>query len=347
MVNVISLFCGCGGSSLGYKRANCNIALATDFNSRALQTYKLNFPNTKIINEDIRNLTVKRITELTNIQPNELDILDGSPPCTPFSTCGLRQKGWNKIYKHSGERQSQATNDLFYEYIRLVTTLRPKTFIVENVRGLIIGKAKGYFLDIIKKLRNIGYTLEIFDINAKDFEVAQSRPRIIITGIRNDIQINPLVKLSKHPIITFYEATKDLTISQKEIEIERISFQKGSRYQFLKRTKQGQNGSDYTFNKQSFNYRRANLNQPLSTITAHVREIIHPIEDRWLTLAEIKRCASFPDEFKFLSNNDAIIRIGNSVPPNLIKNIALYIIERAQLSKCLNIPITNANNSNN
>jgi DNA (cytosine-5)-methyltransferase 1 len=342
MVNVISLFCGCGGSSLGYKRANCNIVLATDFNPRALQTYKLNFPHTKIINEDIRNLTVKRITELTDIQPNELDILDGSPPCTPFSTCGIRDKGWNKTYKHAGERQAQATNDLFYEYIRLVMALKPKTFIAENVRGLIIGKAKGYFLDITKKLRNIGYTLETFDINAKDFEVAQSRPRIIITGIRNDIQINPSVKLSKHPTITFYEATKNLTIPQQEIKTERIAFQKGSRYQFLKRIKPGQAGDDYTFNKQSFNYKRANLNQPLSTITAHIREIIHPTENRWLTLSEIKRCASFPDDFKFLSNNDAITRIGNSVPPNLIKNIALYIIERAQLSQCPNIPTKHA-----
>src|SRR6476660_2565306 len=199
MVNVISLFCGCGGSSLGYKRANCNIALATDFNPRALQTYKLNFPNTKIINEDIRNLTVKRITELTNIQPGELDILDGSPPCTPFSTCGLREESWNKTYKHTGERQAQATNDLFYELIRLVKELKPKTFIAENVRGLIIGKAKGYFLDIVAKLREIGYLVETFDINAKDFEVAQSRPRIIITGIRNDIIINPLTALQKHP----------------------------------------------------------------------------------------------------------------------------------------------------
>lgn len=338
MVNVISLFCGCGGSSLGYKRANCNIALATDFNPRALATYKLNFPHTKIINEDIRNLTVKRITELTNIQPGELDILDGSPPCTPFSLCGSREEGWNKIYKHAGEREAQATNDLFYEYIRLVMALKPKTFIAENVRGLIIGKAKGYFLDITKKLRNIGYIIETFDINAKDFEVAQSRPRIIITGIRDDILINPSAILQKHPIITFYEAIKDLTISQKEKEEMKQSLQKGSRYQFLKRMKQGQEGDDYTYDKSSFNYKRAKLNEPLQTITAHSNEIIHPTESRWLTLPEIKRCASFPDDFKFLSNNDAHIRIGNSVPPNLIKNIALYIIERAQLQKCLNIP---------
>jgi len=337
MVNVISLFCGCGGSSLGYKRANCNIALATDFNPRALQTYKLNFPHTKIINEDIRNLTVKRITELTNIQPGELDILDGSPPCTPFSTCGLREESWNKTYKHTGERQAQATNDLFYEFIRLVKELKPKTFIAENVRGLIIGKAKGYFLDIVAKLREIGYLVETFDINAKDFEVAQSRPRIIITGIRNDIIINPLTALQKHPIITFYEATKDLIISKQEIEAERQSLQQSSRYQFLKRIKSGQSTDDYTYDKSGFNFKRAYLNQPLQTITSHTRATIHPTENRWLTLSELKRCASFPDDFKFLSNNDAVTRIGNSVPPNLIKNVALYIIERAQLTKCLDI----------
>jgi DNA (cytosine-5)-methyltransferase 1 len=333
MVAVISLFCGCGGSSLGYKRANCNIVLATDFNPRALTTYSLNFPDTKVLLADIRTLNLSTIQNLTNLKAGELDILDGSPPCTPFSLSGDRQRGWGKSIRHAGESnlQLQTTNDLFYEYIRIVKELKPKTFVAENVRGLIIGKAKGYFLDIIKKMRELDYDVQAFDVNAKDFEVAQSRPRIIITGIRNDI-IQVATKLKKHPIITFYEAMKDLIIPSKDIEILKQAFLKSSKYQFQARTKQGHYVSDYTFNKSyAYNFVRANLNQPSPTILAHSRQIIHPTQNRWLTLAEVKRLASFPDDFKFLSENDGYIRIGNSVPPNLIKNIALYVIQKAQL----------------
>lgn len=341
MVNVISLFCGCGGSSLGYKRANCNIILATDFNPRTLTTYNLNFPDTYTLQADIRTITAETIQHYTDLNPGELDILDGSPPCTPFSSCGKREKSWNKSYKHVGERETQATNDLFYEYVRLVKELKPKTFIAENVRGLIIGKAKGYFLDIVQKLRDIGYRIETFDINAKDFEVAQSRPRIIITGIRNDILINPSVMLQKHPIISFYEATKNLIIPESEKLKQRQAYARGIRIQFLNRLKSLQSANDYHPKQQGFNFIKVDLHKPSPTIVAHSSQLIHPIEKRYLTITEIKRLASFPNDFKFLSNHDAHIRIGNSVPPNLIKNIALYIINRANLSQCQNIPINN------
>lgn len=341
VINVISLFCGCGGSSLGYKRANCNIALATDFNPKVLQTYQLNFPQTQILQADIRNITGHILEELTAIKPGQLDILDGSPPCTPFSTSGLRDKSWNKIYQHTGELTYQATNDLFYEYVRIVEEYRPKTFIAENVKGLIIGKAKGYFKNIIRKLENLNYNVLTFDLNAKDFEVAQSRPRIIITGIRNDINQNKAIQLKTHPIISFYEATKNLAILESEKQKQRQVYANGQRIQFLNRCKGLQSADDYHPKLQGFNFIKVDLHKPCPTIVAHSSQLIHPTEKRYLTLTEIKRLASFPNDFKFLSIHDAHIRIGNSVPPNLIKNIALYIINRAQLSQCQNIPINN------
>lgn len=332
MVNVVSLFCGCGGSSLGYKRAGCTIKLATDFNPVALATYRLNFPDTIILQADIRKLSQKTIQQLTDLNPDELDILDGSPPCTPFSTSGHREKSWNKAYRHVGETTIQITNDLFYEYIRLVAELKPKTFIAENVRGLIIGPAKGYFLDITKKLRALNYDVQAFDLNAKDFEVAQSRPRIIITGIRNDINQNKQIKLTKHNEISFYEAIKkDLQLDQQELEQSRNAFTKSIRWQFLSKCKQSHGVDEYHFNHEGFNYHRTSLDKPIPTIVAHSNMMIHPTEHRYLILAELKRCASYPDDFKFLSTHDAKVRIGNSVPPNLIKNVANYLIQRAQL----------------
>ena len=332
MVNVISLFCGCGGSSLGYKRANCDIRLATDFNPIALQTYNLNFPQTQTLQENIRKISGNLITKLTNIESGELDILDGSPPCTPFSTAGKREKSWNKAYRHVGERTVQITNDLFYEYIRLVAELKPKTFVAENVRGLIIGKSKGYFLNITSKLKEIGYDIQAFDINSKDFEVAQSRPRIIITGIRNDIKQSAATKLTKHKEISFYEAIRNVKLDQEELKQARNSITKSIRFQFISKCKQGQGVNDYHFANEGFNYNKVRIDKPIPTIVAHSNMLMHPTEQRYLTLAELKRCASFPDDFKFISNHDGKVRIGNSVPPNLIKNIALYIIERANLA---------------
>lgn len=85
MVNVISFFAGCGGSSLGYQRAGCKVILACDWEQKAIQTYKLNFPETPILQKDIRQVSGNEVLSITGLKEGELDILDGSPPCTPFS----------------------------------------------------------------------------------------------------------------------------------------------------------------------------------------------------------------------------------------------------------------------
>lgn len=333
MVAVVSLFCGCGGSSLGYKLANCDVKLATDFSSKALENYALNFPDTKTLKQDIRTITGQMIMNLTGIKQGQLDILDGSPPCTPFTVITRhKESSWGKSYKHAGEQTKQITNDLFFEYIRLIKELKPKTFIAENVRGLIVGKAKGYFINITKQLKDLGYDIKVFDINAQDFEVAQSRPRIIIIGIREDIRQNKAVRLKKHGLITFYQAVKGLVLNDKEWKHARDFFLNSSRLQFAIRLKQGRDISNINFSKNNgFNVQRVWLDRPVPTIAAHTHILIHPTENRYLTLSELKRCASYPDSFKFISETEGQVRIGNSVPPNLIKNLAIYLIERASL----------------
>ena len=166
---VISFFAGCGGSSLGYQMAGCKVILACDWEKRAIETYQFNFPNTKVIKADIRSINEKQIFELTGIRPYELDILDGSPPCTPFSMAGNRQHSWGKSYIHSGDSEEQRADDLFFEYIRIIQILKPKIFVAENVKGLIIGVAKGYFKNIIAnitKLTNNEYEVKAILVNA-------------------------------------------------------------------------------------------------------------------------------------------------------------------------------------
>jgi DNA (cytosine-5)-methyltransferase 1 len=323
MVNVVSTFAGCGGSSLGYKRAGCDVLLAIDFEENATVTYKMNFPKTIVWKKNIRDITGESILNAIGLKKGELDIFDGSPPCTPFSTSGKRDKGWNIEYKHSSETTSQRADDLFFEYIRLIDELQPKTFIGENVKGMIIGNAKGYFNDILSKMREIGYTVHVLNINAKDYEVPQSRPRIVFIGIRNDIKISD-AKLLSYPQISFNDAVKDLPKSN-DSELKYSTIDPTTKtYKILQATKPGQSCGKVHPNGSFFNTIKIHPSKPIPTITTKM-QLAHHIEPRWLTVSEIKRCASFPDNFKFISNSDAWVRIGNSVPPNLIKNVALYL----------------------
>lgn len=111
---VVSTFSGRGGSSIGYTLAKCKILLAIDFEPNAVKTYKLNFPKTNVWKADIREITGNAILKEIGLKKGELDIFDGSPPCTPFSVAGKREKGWNKVYKHGSESKAQRADDLFF-----------------------------------------------------------------------------------------------------------------------------------------------------------------------------------------------------------------------------------------
>jgi len=176
-MKVVSTFSGCGGSSLGYKRAGYEVQLAIDFEENAVRTYADNFPETLVWQKNIRDITGKMILDELGIKKGELDLFDGSPPCTPFSSAGKRTKGWNTSYKHSSESTSQRADDLFFEYTRLIGELNPKAFVGENVRGLILGKARGYFNLILREMKSLGYEVKVFDVMAKDFEVPLTRLR--------------------------------------------------------------------------------------------------------------------------------------------------------------------------
>jgi len=162
---VISIFAGCGGSSLGYKMAGYKELLAIEWDDNAVETFKLNF-DCPIWKRDIREVTGKEILDFCNIKPTELDILDGSPPCQGFSTAGKRQV--------TDER-----NDLFKEFVRLINELQPKVFVMENVSGMVKGKMRGWFKEIMFALKATDYNVKCKLMNAVNYEVPQSRQRLI------------------------------------------------------------------------------------------------------------------------------------------------------------------------
>src|SRR5678815_1035145 len=129
-----STFAGGGGSSTGYRLAGGHCLGVNEFIPEAVRVYHENYPATKIFADDIRTLTGEYLLNELGLNPGELDVFDGSPPCSSFSMQGLREEGWGKTKKYSDSEQR--TDDLFFEYARLLKELQPKTFIAENVKGL-------------------------------------------------------------------------------------------------------------------------------------------------------------------------------------------------------------------
>jgi DNA (cytosine-5)-methyltransferase 1 len=317
--SVISLFAGCGGSSLGYKWAGFKELLAIEWDKNAVDTFKLNFPEVPIWKRDIKEIAAKEILTSCNIKEGDLSVLDGSPPCQGFSTAGKR------IVKD--ER-----NDLFKEYIRLIEGLSPKMFVMENVSGMIKGKMKGRFNQILNTLKNTDYIVKCKLLNAANYGVAQSRQRLIFVGKRKDIKKDfnwPAVQGN-------VKTTRDVFSELSNIQDEEINHTwidespKGKNtktYHLAKRAKQGQ--------KYAGHQKRIKYNEPAPTICKPSSDKLkispylrnshcHPEYTRTLSVRELARIGSFPDDFKFLREGGAD-RIGNSVPPLLMKAIAMQV----------------------
>lgn len=186
---VASTFASCGGSCVGYRMAGFRVLWANEFIPAARETYKANHPETILDPRDIRRVKPADILDATGLKAGELDLLDGSPPCASFSTAGRREDGWGKVKEYSDTRQR--TDDLFFEYARLVKGVRPRVFVAENVSGLVKGKAKGYFLDILTALKACGYRVRARLLDAQWLGVPQVRQRVIFVGVREDLGLEP------------------------------------------------------------------------------------------------------------------------------------------------------------
>jgi DNA (cytosine-5)-methyltransferase 1 len=199
--NAVSTFSGCGGSSLGYRMAGFKMLWASEFVPAAQETYRANAaPYTILDTRDIREVTGQDILEATGLGVGEIDLYDGSPPCASFSTAGKREAGWGQVKKYSDTQQR--TDDLFYEYARLIEETQPRVFVAENVAGLVKGTAKGYFKLILARLRACGYRVQARVLDASWLGVPQSRNRLIFIGVREDLGMDPA-----HPAPLPYQYT--------------------------------------------------------------------------------------------------------------------------------------------
>jgi DNA (cytosine-5)-methyltransferase 1 len=225
----VSTFSGCGGSCLGFEMAGWKPLYACEFIDEARRTYEQNHPGVFVDGRDIREVTPEDIMKHTGLAPGELDVLEGSPPCSSFSMAGSRSEGWDVVKKYSDKKQR--TDDLFFEYVRLLRGLRPRAFIAENVPGLVQGVAKGYFKMILKELIDSGYRVEARVLDAQWLGVPQARRRLIFIGMREDLGIDPVFPRPLRYNYSVRDAIGDLVDGQISYVCNLPSGNTGSRLQ--------------------------------------------------------------------------------------------------------------------
>lgn len=315
--NVVSTFSGGGGSCLGYRMAGYRVLYANEFIEEAQRTYKANHPNSFLDTRDIRQVKASDILDKINLKAGELDIFDGSPPCASFSTSGARDKGWGKVKNYSDK--TQRTDDLFYEYARLLRELQPKVFIAENVSGLIKGTAKGYFLQILAVLKAAGYKVKAAGLNASLLGVPQTRERLIFVGVRDDLGIAPV-----HP------APYDYTYRIAEVLPHIVAMKYGGSSPRRWRTAAhnvaptvvasgGSISPTATFSGGSYVRAKTDANGVLRDT----------VIERRATIDEIRVLCSFPSDFVLTGSfEQQWERMGRSVPPLMMRAVATTVREK-------------------
>ena len=187
LFNYITFFAGGGGSSCGYKLAGGDVRFVNEFQQVAMNDYLANFPKTPHhICGDIKDVTGKQIMEMTGLKVGELDLLDGSPPCPPFSMSGTKQKGWGKEKTAYGMKQKNI-EDLTWEQIRIAGEMKPKVIVCENVKGLTMDYASEHLARMVNDFEAHGYTTVYKVLKGHEHGVPQKRERVFIVSVRNDV----------------------------------------------------------------------------------------------------------------------------------------------------------------
>jgi DNA (cytosine-5)-methyltransferase 1 len=246
LFSYISFFAGGGGSSAGYKLAGGDCKFVNEFQQVAVDTYLANWPDTPHICGDIKDVTGQQIMEMTGIKKYELDILDGSPPCPPFSMSGTKKAGWNKEKMAYGMKQKNI-EDLTWEMIRIAGEMMPKVIICENVKGLTMEYAKQHLDRMVTDFEALGYSTTFKVLNGIHFGVPQKRQRVLIVSVRNDVLddiempwmlVSSLFPDGADEEPTLEDAIGDLRLdNENSVEAHELReiMKKGAKYKWLKR----------------------------------------------------------------------------------------------------------------
>lgn len=310
---VMSCFhCG-GGSTMGYKLSGYEVLGGVEIDPKMMNLYKTNHnPKYSFLMgvQDFNKLSKDEI-------PNEffnLDILDGSPPCSSFSMAGSREKAWGKNKKFREGQAVQVLDDLFFHFIETARILQPKVVIAENVKGLIHGNAKGYVVEIAKMFKHAGYSLQLFVLNSAFMGVPQQRERTFFVARRDSFKV-PKIELNFNEKTVSVKQAFDGTNKNGKMLNEKVA-------KWWKETKKGGLFSVCGANTGKMN-RKLDDKRPAWTVTA-TPNAYHYDEPRHLSKSECIRLQSFPDDFNFLKEKPNYV-CGMSVPPYMMNRISKQI----------------------
>lgn len=315
---VFSCFSCGGGSSMGYKLAGYTVLGNCEIDPDMEKIYKENHHPKHTFLMDIREFNELKDypEELMN-----LDILDGSPPCSVFSTAGDREKAWGKEKAFREGQKKQRLDDLFLHFIHTAEILKPKVVIAENVSGLLKGNARGYVNELLKAFKAAGYVTQIFLLDAHTMGVPQRRSRVFFIAHRNDLDL-PKLKLDFHE--------KPITFGEVRSE-HGIPFEKCMMSELIGKRKKGdtcfadislrERGKLSMFNNAIVaDDRVAPTNTACATITRFVDGEKYSNEDYLAT-------QTFPQDYNFL-DQEVVYVCGMSVPPVMMANIASAVYEQ-------------------
>lgn len=350
LFTVVSTFAGGGGSSTGYRLAGGKVIAINEFVEEAVATYSLNFPDTKVILGDIKNITGKDLLQTGNLSPGELDILDGSPPCSAFSSSGKGKKGWNKDKKYSDGKTVTNIEDLFLEYIRIATDIQPKIIVAENVEGITSRAAIEKLREFVTGFERIspGYRMVYRVMDASKFGVPQSRMRTFFVGIRNDVfetlglqeyELASLIypQYSTSEGVSIASAIDNIDNDPEEVQMLLDACENSFQKKFVetmafnpsKTLKPGPVNGKIS----CFNMKRPAPNKPSPTLTQMGQQrsasgVMHYAANRKLTIKEMKRIMSLPDDYQLTGSFDQQAeRIGRMVAPKMMSALATSIYE--------------------
>lgn len=316
-LTVFSCFSCGGGSSMGYKLAGYDVISNVEIDPRVMKVYQNNnhpkYPYLMDVREFLKIPDAELPKELFH-----LDILDGSPPCSVFSTAGEREKGWNKEKVFREGQARQKLDDLFFYFISIAQKLQPRVVIAENVSGLLKGNAKGYVNEIFKAFDAAGYKTQLFLLNAAFMGVPQKRERCFFVAQRKDQAFPKLVLNFREKPILFGEVRSEhgtpIDPNTAKTTYEYLKSMKPSD-KSIRDIKKRLYGKESNFN--DIIYRDCDVAQ---TITA-AGQGIRACDKSWLSGKDCANVTTFPQDYDFGDQIPKYVT-GMSVPPVMMAQVA-------------------------
>lgn len=310
-----TFICG-GGSTMGYKLAGYDHIGGVEIDPRVANVYKLNHHPKHLYVEDLRKFNER--SDLPD-ELYDLDVLDGSPPCSTFSMAGSREKAWGKEKVFREGQAKQTLDDLVFVYCDTIAKLKPRVCLLENVAGIVKGNARSYCKRIIDRLRSVGYKrVQVFLLNAANMGVPQTRQRTFFIGLRDDMPRLPKLKIEVDEKPIPFGEIRDKEDTAQNITNERLAWWKkrkrGDRFysDIIKRE---------TGKEKWFTHSLACDEYVVSTIDASGMQFCFE-SPRLLNEREREMISTFPIDFKFDNRQDNWFMTGMCVSPVQMAHIA-------------------------